>query len=40
MSALDDWLSYIKGELRTGGGATLDELYDLGIAIREELNNL
>ena len=34
---LDQFINYLEGQLRTGGGATLDELYDLAIALKADL---
>lgn len=38
--ALDDFMTQLRGELRTGGGATLDELYSLAEALKEDLEEL
>lgn len=35
--ALDNFIKELEAELRTGGGATLDELYNLALAIQEDL---
>lgn len=35
---LDEFMLRLQGELRTGGGATLDELYNLAEAIKADLN--
>jgi hypothetical protein len=37
---LQDFIFKLQGELRTGGGATLDELYDLAIAIQRDMEEL
>lgn len=34
---LEEFISSLEGELRTGGVATLDELYNLAIAIKADL---
>ena len=38
--ALEEFMHDLSGELRTGGGATLDELYNLAVAIQEDLSEL
>lgn len=38
--ALDDFIEDLQGELRTGGGATLDELFNLALAVKDDLDNL
>jgi len=38
--ALEDFMASLRAELRTGGGATLDELYDLSEAIKTDLEEL
>ncbi len=35
--ALDEFIESLQGELRVGGGATLDELFNLALAIKEDL---
>lgn len=35
--ALDEFIESLQGELRVGGGATLDELFNLALAIQEDL---
>jgi hypothetical protein len=37
MGELDDFIAELQGELRVGGGATLDELFNLALAIKAEL---
>lgn len=37
---VDYFLKMLAGELRTGGGATLDELYSLAVAIKHDLDKL
>lgn len=34
---LDEYVDSLEAELRTGGGATLDELYSLAVALQLEL---
>lgn len=34
LQPLEDFIRDIESELRTGGGATLDELYNLALAIK------
>jgi hypothetical protein len=38
--ALDNFIQLLESELRTGGGVTLDEVYDLALALREDLAEL
>lgn len=40
MSNLDNYIRNLEPELRTGGGATLDELFNLALAVNEDLRNL
>lgn len=35
--ALDDFITSLEPELRIGGGATLDELFNLALAIKADL---
>lgn len=36
--ALDLFIETLEPELRIGGGATLDELYDLAVAIKLDMD--
>lgn len=38
--ALDEFIESLQGELRVGGGATLDELFNLALAIKEDMDGI
>lgn len=38
--ALDQFIKELEGELRIGGGVTRDELYDLALAIKEDMEEV